>query len=80
MKFNDGLDYLLQQTNVDFIEVGPGRSLGSFIMQHPKFSSVSANHVLNSVRGRWENSPDEKVFLDTLGILDLLGHRQGNVD
>jgi len=80
VKFNDGLDYLLQQTNVDFIEVGPGRSLGSFIMQHPKFSSVSANYVLNSVRGRWENSPDEKVFLDTLGILDLLGHRQGNVD
>ncbi|MEK9655500.1 MAG: acyltransferase domain-containing protein, partial [Halieaceae bacterium] len=80
VKFNDGLDYLLQQTNVDFLEVGPGRSLGSFIMQHPKFSSVSANHVLNSLRGRWENSPDEKVFLDTLGILDLLGHRQGNVD
>jgi hypothetical protein len=61
---------------MDFLEVGPGRSLGSFVMQHPEFNKNGSQNVMTSVRGKWENFSDDQIFLETLGVLRVLGHQK----
>ena len=76
VKFTEGLDTLLRRGEMDFLEVGPGRSLGSFVMQHPEFNKNGSQNVMTSVRGKWENFSDDQIFLETLGVLRVLGHQK----
>lgn len=76
VKFTEGLNTLLRRGDMDFLEVGPGRSLGSFVMQHSEFNKNGSQNVMTSVRGKWENFSDDQIFLETLGVLQVLGHQK----
>jgi acyl transferase domain-containing protein len=73
VRFADGLAKLLQQEGRVFLEVGPGQSLGSFVMQHPAALKLKDKLVLPSLRNRYERQSDEAFFLGTLGKLWLSG-------
>ena len=73
VRFAEGLEKLLLQEGRVFLEVGPGQSLGSFVMQHPAALRLKDKLVLPSLRNRYERQPDEAFFLGTLGKLWLAG-------
>ena len=74
VRFYEGLSFLLQSGDMDLLEVGPGRSLGSFAMQNPLYNKTGIHNMLSTISGKWENLSDERVFLDSRGVLHLLGH------
>ena len=74
VRFHEGLSFLLQSGDMDLLEVGPGRSLGSFAMQNPLYNKTGIHNMLSTISGKWENLSDERVFLDSRGVLHLLGH------
>ena len=74
VRFYEGLSFLLQSGDMDLLEVGPGRSLGSFAMQHPLYNKTGIHNMLSTISGKWENLSDERVFLDSRGVFHLLGH------
>ena len=78
VRFADGLGYLLGRGDLDFLELGPGRSLGSFVMQHSSFNREASHTVVSSVPGKWEKCPDERLALESFGILQLLGHKRAD--
>jgi acyl transferase domain-containing protein/acyl carrier protein len=53
------------------LEIGPGQSLSSLVLQHPAAPRETA--VLSSLRHSYEMQPDPAYLLDTLGKLWLLG-------
>lgn len=73
VRFSDGLDLLLRTDQQIFLEVGPGQSLGSFVLQHPGGQQSQHKVVLPSLRNRHEAQGDEAFFLSTLGKLWLAG-------
>ena len=73
VRFSDGLDVLLRTDKRIYLEVGPGQSLGSFVLQHPGGKQSKHNVVLPSLRNRYEGQGDEAFFLTTLGKLWLAG-------
>jgi acyl transferase domain-containing protein/acyl carrier protein len=71
VRFGEGIGKLLQQEHALFLEVGPGRTLGSLVQQH---STVTANHrVLNLVRHPREDLDDYRYLLGRLGEMWLYG-------
>ncbi|MFA7238800.1 MAG: beta-ketoacyl synthase N-terminal-like domain-containing protein [Sulfuricellaceae bacterium] len=75
VRFADGLGRLLDTEGRVFLEVGPGQSLGSFVLQHPAAQKLRDKIVLPSLRNRYEQQPDEAFFLTTQGKLWLAGYR-----
>lgn len=67
VRFNEGLDILLNQDRTIFIEVGPGKTLCTFVKEHEKFSKV--NKVLNTLRHPKVEVSDFYFLLSKLGIL-----------
>lgn len=61
-----------------FLEVGPGISLGSFMLQHPASRQLSYKMNVPSVKSRYEKSSDEQLFLSTMAKLILSGYRIDN--
>ncbi|CAK0764450.1 Acyltransferase domain-containing protein [Gammaproteobacteria bacterium] len=56
-----------------FLEVGPGVSLGSFMLQHPAAAQVTRKVNLPSLRTMYERTADEQFLLNTLGKIYLAG-------
>ncbi|WP_111977551.1 type I polyketide synthase [Algibacillus agarilyticus] len=73
VRFADGLEKLLTAEGRIFLEVGPGQSLGSFVLQHPAAQKIKDKVVLPSIKNRYEKQSDEAFLLSSLGKLWLSG-------
>ncbi|MGN7610526.1 beta-ketoacyl synthase N-terminal-like domain-containing protein [Magnetococcales bacterium HHB-1] len=72
--FASGVGKLLdQERDALFLEVGPGQSLSSFILQHPKITQLKQRATFPSLRSMYEQQADEAFFLHTLGKLWAAG-------
>jgi acyl transferase domain-containing protein/NAD(P)-dependent dehydrogenase (short-subunit alcohol dehydrogenase family)/acyl carrier protein len=71
VRFGDGLAELLKEKNSILIEVGPGRTLSTFVRRHPH---KQPEHMLvNLVRHPGEEAADECYLLTRLGQVWLYG-------
>ncbi|WOB07296.1 polyketide synthase [Piscinibacter gummiphilus] len=68
--FADGVDTLLENDNLVFLEVGPGNMLGSFVRQNPRSPT---QRVLSSMRHPNDPLPDHVYFRTVMGRLWALG-------
>lgn len=73
VRFADGLERLLKESDSVLLEVGPGQTLSALARQHP--AKASEQVVLNSLRHPQERQPDVAFLLTTLGRLWLAGVR-----
>lgn len=73
VRFADGLARLLDTEGRIFLELGPGQSLGSFVLQHPAALQLRDKIALPSLKSRYEQQADEAFLLGTLGKLWLAG-------
>jgi amino acid adenylation domain-containing protein len=71
VRFNDGLTELLKIDDTIFVEVGPGRTLSTFVEQHQ--DKKPGQPVLNLVRHPKEAGPDTRYLLQQIGRLWLYG-------
>ncbi len=71
VQFSAGLDVLLKEENVIFIEVGPGRTLTTMLNHHD--AKKPAHVSVNLMRHPRENVPDDLFFLQGIGQLWLYG-------
>ena len=65
VKFKDGIDFILQKSNVVFIELGPGKTLLSLARQNEK--SSHDNVYLDLMRRFDESIDDNKKFTNAIG-------------
>ncbi len=68
--FADGVETLLENDNLVFLEVGPGNMLGSFVRQNPRSPT---QRVLSSMRHPNDPAPDHVYFRTVMGRLWALG-------
>ena len=73
VRFGDGIAPLLENEDRIFLEIGPGHSLGSILLQHPASKKRDDLLVLASLRHQYERYSDEAFILTTLGKLWLAG-------
>jgi len=82
VRFADGMSRLLTETlpgssdfngNRVFLEVGPGVSLGSFMLQHPDSRKLTSRVSLPSLRTMYEKTSDEQFLQKSIGRLELAG-------
>jgi len=73
VRFADGLTQLFEVAGVIFLEVGPGRTLSSFVTQHKNKKHGQLN--LNLVRHPKENVSDTYFLLSKIGRLWLNGKK-----
>lgn len=71
VRFNDGIKELLKKENTVFIEVGPGRTLGTFVTQNPM--TRRGHQITNIVRHVREDISDDYYLLDKIGRLWVMG-------
>ncbi len=71
VKFSDGLQVLLQDSEQIVLEVGPGQTLSTFARRHPK--NVKSQDVVSSLRHPKEQTPEFAFLLNSLGRLWLAG-------
>jgi acyl transferase domain-containing protein/thioesterase domain-containing protein/acyl carrier protein len=71
VRFADGMQELIKDTNRVFLEVGPGNTLNTLARQYPDKSAEQL--VVSSLRHPKEHKSDTAVILDTLGRLWLAG-------
>ncbi len=71
VRFSNGIQELLKEKNTLFVEVGPGRMLGTIVRQHP--DKKDSHQVLNLVKHPQEKAPDDYVLLNRIGQLWLYG-------
>ncbi|MCW5312694.1 SDR family NAD(P)-dependent oxidoreductase [Nostoc sp. KVJ3] len=69
VRFSEGITELLKVQERIFLEVGPGRTLSTFVKQHHKNQLV----VLTSIRHPQEQQSDVTFLLNSLGRLWLSG-------
>jgi acyl transferase domain-containing protein len=79
VRFAEGIEVLLQTPGSILVEVGPGQSLGSFVLQHPAIQQAPDTVVLASLRTRYDQQSDECFLLNTLGRLWLNGAVAGTM-
>ena len=78
--FSNGMGRLLELSSFNgnngriFLEVGPGISLGSFMLQHPNAKQISNKMNMASMRTMYERIQDEQYMLQTLGKIYLTGY------
>lgn len=68
--FADGVDTLLANDDLVYLEVGPGNMLGSFVRQNPR---APGQRVLSSMRHPQDATPDDIYFRTVMGRLWALG-------
>jgi acyl transferase domain-containing protein len=73
VRFADGMRTLLAEPDGVFLEVGPGRTLGSLLAQYP--GKRAQQLTLASLRHPLEQASDVELILHTLGQLWLVGLR-----
>jgi acyl transferase domain-containing protein/acyl carrier protein len=71
VRFSDGITHLLTPENTVFIEVGPGRVLGTLVKKQSK--GKTNIKVINLVRHPKEVIPDQTYLLNKLGQMWLYG-------
>ncbi|MBW4602158.1 MAG: SDR family NAD(P)-dependent oxidoreductase [Calothrix sp. FI2-JRJ7] len=71
VRFTAGISTLLQQSNLILLEVGPGRTLCTFVKQHREKQEEQI--ILSSLRHPKEEQADIVFLLNTLGRLWLAG-------
>ena len=71
VRFVEGLGELLAEPERVLLEVGPGRTLGSFVHGHPR--RTEGQTVLASLRRPQDEQSDEAFLLTALGRLWLTG-------
>ncbi|HEY2738557.1 MAG TPA: type I polyketide synthase, partial [Thermoanaerobaculia bacterium] len=71
VRFSEGLSELLREPARVFVEVGPGTSLSSLLLQHP--DAGRGRVAVPTLRNAWERQPDEAFLLAGLGKLWLAG-------
>jgi acyl transferase domain-containing protein/acyl carrier protein len=71
VRFADGLSELLKEKHSVFIEVGPGRTLSTFLRQHP--DKQPGHQLVNLVRHPNEEESDEYYLLNKTGQIWLYG-------
>ncbi|MFN6570005.1 beta-ketoacyl synthase N-terminal-like domain-containing protein [Dendronalium sp. ChiSLP03b] len=71
VQFAQGIEELLQESDRLFLEVGPGRTLSTFILRHP--SKKSEQITLASLRHPQDQQSDVACLQNTLGQLWLAG-------
>ncbi|MEO1375476.1 MAG: SDR family oxidoreductase, partial [Cyanobacteria bacterium J06635_10] len=69
IRFSSGIAELAKTPETLFLEVGPGRTLSTFVKQHQKEESL----VLTSIRHPREQQSDVAFILNNLGKLWLVG-------
>jgi amino acid adenylation domain-containing protein len=73
VRFADGLTELLKEPSVVFLEVGPGRTLSTFVRQHKDKKPEQLN--LNLIRHPKENVSETYFLLSKIGRLWLNGKK-----
>ena len=71
VRFNECLQQLLLEPTQILLEVGPGRTLGALINQHP--DKAPEQFIVSSVRESKDNQSDVAFLLTTLGKLWAAG-------
>jgi acyl transferase domain-containing protein len=71
--FANGVQKLLKDPDLTFLEVGPGKSLSNFVKQNP--AKRAGQLVLTSLQGDQNSSLDTQSMLGSLGQLWLAGAR-----
>ncbi|NIM15785.1 MAG: amino acid adenylation domain-containing protein [Candidatus Aminicenantes bacterium] len=71
VRFADGAAELLKESHSVFIEVGPGRTLNTFVRQHP--GKQPGHQLVNLVRHPKEEVSDEYYLLNKIGQMWLYG-------
>jgi amino acid adenylation domain-containing protein len=71
VRFASGLDTLMQKDNLVFLEVGPGKTLGSLARHH--HAKKDSHVILNSIRHPNEETSDIDVLFSCIGRLWLNG-------
>jgi acyl transferase domain-containing protein/thioesterase domain-containing protein len=71
VRFSDGVQELLKDSNRVFLEVGPGSTLSTLVRQH--LSGTGSRVVLGSLRHPHEQESDDAFILNSLGRLWLAG-------
>jgi amino acid adenylation domain-containing protein/non-ribosomal peptide synthase protein (TIGR01720 family) len=71
VRFADGIQQLLKQKRVIFLETGPGKALSSFARQYK--ARQPGHFFINLVRHPRENAPDDCYLLDKVGAMWLYG-------
>ncbi|MGH8571222.1 MAG: KR prefix domain-containing protein, partial [Gammaproteobacteria bacterium] len=71
VRFSDGVRQLLREPSQVFLEVGPGRTLGTLIGRHPECTSERL--VLGALRHRHDPRDDAACLLEAVGRLWLAG-------
>jgi acyl transferase domain-containing protein len=71
VRFSNGIQELLKEKNTLFVEVGPGRMLGTIVRQHP--DKKDSHQVLNLVKHPQEKTPDDVYLINRIGQLWLYG-------
>jgi acyl transferase domain-containing protein/thioesterase domain-containing protein len=73
VRFSEGIATLQESSSSAFLEMGPGRTLGSLARIHPSLSRDSV--VLPSLRHRDEKISDQELILQSYGSLWAAGAR-----
>jgi iturin family lipopeptide synthetase A len=77
VRFARGIQAVLEESNVVFLEVGAGRDIRTLVQRHldEKYSGPHHHHVVNLVRPRAAKTgvPDDYYLLDKIGLLWLYG-------
>ena len=71
VRFGAGLDTLVADTSLVFVEVGPGQTLSTFARQHPRRAPDRA--VIPTIRHPREAADDSRFLMSALGQLWLNG-------
>ncbi|HVR95482.1 MAG TPA: acyltransferase domain-containing protein [Thermoanaerobaculia bacterium] len=72
VRFSEGVAELLREPGRVLLEIGPGPTLGSLVLQHPAGREAV---VVGSLRHSYETQPDAAYALTALGRLWLTGVR-----
>ncbi|MGZ4134567.1 MAG: SDR family oxidoreductase, partial [Tumebacillaceae bacterium] len=72
VRFADGVRVLSEDTNLLYLEVGPGQTLSSFALQN-KSDAASKRVVLPTLRPSYDNRSDLAFLLNTMGQMWLEG-------
>ncbi len=73
VRFADGVAAAGSLGDHPFLEVGPGQTLTSLVMQHPSVRPTSRHHVVPCMRHAYDAQPDTKVLLRAVGRAWLAG-------
>ncbi|MET0399319.1 MAG: non-ribosomal peptide synthase/polyketide synthase [Longimicrobiaceae bacterium] len=71
VRFAEGMAELLREGNSVLLEVGPGRTLGTFALH----AGAAESAVFASLRHAYTRQPDQAYLLETLGRLWMAGVR-----